>query len=69
MEAVETENKLKEQLIFLIDKLSTTSLSENEFTKLLQNKNLVLQYAQNKANKIRQENFSNKYGNIRNKIY
>ena len=60
MEAVETENKLKEQLIFLIDKLSTTSLSENEFTKLLQNKNLVLQYAQNKANKIRQENFSNK---------
>ena len=60
MEAVETENKLKEQLIFLIDKLSTTSLSEDEFTKLLQNKNLVLQYAQNKANKIRQENFSNK---------
>ena len=60
MEAVETENKLKEQLIFLIDKLSTTSLSENEFTKLLQNKNLVLQYAQTKANKIRQENFSNK---------
>ena len=60
MEAVETENRLKEQLIFLIDKLSTTSLSENEFTKLLQNKNLVLQYAQNKANKIRQENFSNK---------
>ena len=60
MEAVETENKLKEQLIFIIDKLSTTSLSEDEFTKLLQNKNLVLQYAQNKANKIRQENFSNK---------
>ena len=60
MEAVETENKLKEQLIFLIDKLSTTSLSEDEFTKLLQNKNLVLQYAQTKANKIRQENFSNK---------
>jgi hypothetical protein len=30
MEAVETENKLKEQLIFLIDKLSTTSLSEDE---------------------------------------
>ena len=60
MEAVETENKLKEQLIFLIDKLSTTSLSEDEFTKLLQNKKLVFQYAQNKANKIRQENFSNK---------
>lgn len=60
MEAVETENKLKEQLIFLIDKLSTTSLSENEFTKLLQNKNLIFQYAQTKANKIRQENFSNK---------
>ena len=60
MEAVETENKLKEQLIFLIDKLSTTSLSEDEFTKLLQNKNLVFQYAQEKANKIRQENFSNK---------
>lgn len=60
MEAVETENKLKEQLIFLIGKLSTTSLSEDEFTKLLQNKKLVFQYAQEKANKIRQENFSNK---------
>lgn len=60
MEAVETENKLKEQLIFLIDKLSTTSLSEDEFTDLLQNKKLIFQYAQTKANKIRQENFSNK---------
>ncbi len=60
MEAVETENKLKEQLIFLIDKLSTTSLSETEFTKLLQNKNVIFQYAQEKANQIRQENFSNK---------
>lgn len=68
MEVVEnfTENKLIEKLIFLVEKLSTSSLqnenfiTKNDFLLLLQNKDLIFNYTKEKANKIRQENFSNK---------
>ena len=68
MEVVEnfTENKLIEKLIFLVEKLSTSSLqnenfiTKNDFLLLLQNKDLIFNYTKEKANKIQQENFSNK---------
>ena len=69
MEVIEkqTENSLQEKLISLVDKISIASVQDkknlikkNDFLLLLQNKDLIFDYTRNKANQIRQENFSNK---------
>lgn len=69
MEVIEnqTENCLKEKLISLIDKISIASVQDkknlikkDDFLLLLQNKDLIFNYTKEKANQIRQKNFSNK---------
>lgn len=69
MEVIEKqpENSLQEKLISLVDKISIASVQDkknlikkDDFLLLLKNKDLIFDYTRNKANQIRQENFSNK---------